>query len=46
MLATSRVAVRGGCCQARFGPKTTASDACGFAIAKIREGLVSPGDRN
>ena len=27
-------------------PKTTASDAWGFAIAKIREGLVSPGDRN
>jgi pyruvate dehydrogenase (quinone) len=26
-------------------PKTTASDAWGFAIAKIREGLVSPGDR-
>ena len=26
-------------------PKTTASDAWGFAIAKISEGLVSPGDR-
>ncbi len=26
-------------------PKTTAADAWGFAIAKIRESLVSPGDR-
>jgi len=26
-------------------PKTTAADAWGFAIAKIKEGIISPGDR-